>query len=243
MSSCRASIRTGNSAFYKHETVLEDRELPSAGRITAFQTASGPDSFIDDFRSVDGRGLSHQDCEGLFQVGKQSPDIAGGVHVDRDDLHAILAAEGTQQPHRSKQHHGSQQQQATNKQRQQAGQTEEEEEKENEEGEEKKRGEKEMKERERRKGERGKKEEGRDAEEEEREQVKKDVMGWTVVTRSKKHRKRTVQIFVKMDGCKTSALEMKMSDKVDDLVKKIPIIDQDVYVTSGGRILRRSDKQ
>ena len=77
----------------------------------------GIDSFIDDLSSVDSRGLSHQDCEGLFQVGKQRPDIAGGVHVNRDDLHAMLAAEGTQQPHRSKQHHGNQQQQATNKQR------------------------------------------------------------------------------------------------------------------------------
>ena len=32
------------------------------------------------------------------------------------------------------------------------------------------------------------------------------------------------------------------NDKVDDIVKKIPISDQDVYVTSGGRILRGSDK-
>ena len=86
------------------------------------------DSSIDDFSSVDSRRLSHQDCKGLFQVGKQSPDIADGVRVDRDDLHAMFAAEGTQQPHRSKQYHDSQQQQATNKQqRQQAGQTEDEE--------------------------------------------------------------------------------------------------------------------
>ena len=62
------------------------------------------------------------------------------------------------------------------------------------------------------------------------------------MTRSKKHRKRIVQIFVKVDGGKTSAIEMEMSDKVDDIVKKIPISDQDVYVTSGGRILRRRDK-
>ena len=53
-----------------------------------------------------------------------------------------------------------------------------------------------------------------------------------------------IQIFVKVDGGKTSAMEMEMSDKVDDIVKKMkgPISDQDVYVTSGGRILRRSDK-
>ena len=35
-----ASIQTGNSAFYKHETVLKDRELTIAGRIKAFQAAS-----------------------------------------------------------------------------------------------------------------------------------------------------------------------------------------------------------
>ena len=66
------------------------------------------------------------------------------------------------------------------------------------------------------------------------------MTGWTEVTRKK--RRKTVQIFVKMDGGKTSAMEMEMNDKVDDMVKKIPISDQDVYVTSGGRILRRSDK-
>ena len=41
---------------------------------------------------------------------------------------------------------------------------------------------------------------------------------------------------------KTSVMEMEMSDKVDDIVKKIPISDRDVYVTSGRRILRRRDK-
>ena len=47
-----------------------------------------------------------------------------------------------------------------------------------------------------------------------------------------------VQIFVKVDGGKTSAMEMEMSDKVHDIVKKIPISDLDVYVTSEGRVLR-----
>ena len=50
-----------------------------------------------------------------------------------------------------------------------------------------------------------------------------------------------IQMFVKVDGGKTSAMEIEMSDKVDDIVKKIPISDRDVYVTSGGKILRRSD--
>ena len=89
-------------------------------------------------------------------------------------------------------------------------------------------------------GQEGRKEEEREAEEAGRKRVEKDETGWTEVTRNK--RKKMVQIFGKMDGGKTSAMEMKMNDKVDDIVKKIPIGDQDVYVTSGGRILRRSDK-
>ena len=52
-----------------------------------------------------------------------------------------------------------------------------------------------------------------------------------------------IQIFVKVDGGKTSVMEIEMSDKVDDIVKKILISDQDVYVTSGGRTLRRSEQQ
>ena len=65
------------------------------------------------------------------------------------------------------------------------------------------------------------------------------MTGWTEVTRKKK---KMVQIFVKVDGGKTSMMEMKMSDKVDDIVKKIPISDQDVYVTSEGRVLRGGDE-
>ena len=66
---------------------------------------------------------------------------------------------------------------------------------------------------------------------------------WVEVRRRTRRKSRKmVQIFVKVDGGKTSVMEMETSDKVDDIVKKIPISDQDVYVTSGGRILRRSDK-
>ena len=65
------------------------------------------------------------------------------------------------------------------------------------------------------------------------------MTGWTEVTRKKK---KMVQIFVKVDGGKTSMMEIKMSDKVDDIVKKIPISDQDVYVTSEGRVLRGGDE-
>ena len=51
-----------------------------------------------------------------------------------------------------------------------------------------------------------------------------------------------VQIFVKVDGARTSMMEMAMGDKVNDIVKRIPISNQDVYVTSGGRVLRGSDR-
>ena len=83
----------------------------------------------------------------------------------------------------------------------------------------------------------------RAAAEEGNEEVKKDVTDWVEVRRRTRRKSRKmVQIFVKVDGGKTSVMEMEMSDKVDDIVKKIQISDRDVYVTSGGRILRRSDK-
>ena len=47
------------------------------------------------------------------------------------------------------------------------------------------------------------------------------MTGWTDVTRKKK---MMVQIFVKVDGGKRSAMEMEMSNKVDDIVKKIPSV-------------------
>ena len=101
---------------------------------------------------------------------------------------------------------------------------------------------------ERERGERGKREreteeQGKGVQEETDKEVKKDVTDWVEVRRrTRKKSRKMVQIFVKVDGGKTSTMEMEMSDKVDDIVKKIPINDQDVYVTSGGRILRRSDK-
>ena len=99
-----------------------------------------------------------------------------------------------------------------------------------------------------RKGPRGKREketeeQGKGVQEETDKEVKKDVTDWVEVRkRTRRKSRKMVQIFVKVDGGKTSTMEMEMSDKVDDIVKKIPISDQDVCVTSGGRILRRSDK-
>merc|ERR1712139_409549 len=46
----------------------------------------GFDSYIDDLSSVDSKGLSDKTCEVIVRINKQSPDIAGGVHVGKDDL-------------------------------------------------------------------------------------------------------------------------------------------------------------
>merc|ERR1712153_278570 len=46
----------------------------------------GYDSFGDDLSSVDSKGLSSKTCEVLVRINKQSPDIAGGVHVGKEDL-------------------------------------------------------------------------------------------------------------------------------------------------------------
>ena len=77
-------------------------------------------------------------------------------------------------------------------------------------------------------GERGKREEetgeeGKQVQEETDKEVKKDVTDWVEVKRRTRRKSRKmIQIFVKVDGCKTSVMEMEMSDKVDDIVKKIP---------------------
>merc|ERR1712178_52651 len=46
----------------------------------------GFDSFVDDLSSVDSKGLSGKSCEVIVRINKQSPDIAGGVHVGKEDL-------------------------------------------------------------------------------------------------------------------------------------------------------------
>merc|ERR1712072_795134 len=46
----------------------------------------GYDSFVDDLASVDSKGLSDKTCEVLVRINKQSPDIAGGVHVGKDEM-------------------------------------------------------------------------------------------------------------------------------------------------------------
>merc|ERR1712186_24869 len=46
----------------------------------------GFDSYEDDLSSVDSKGLSFKTCDVLVRINKQSPDIAGGVHVGKEDL-------------------------------------------------------------------------------------------------------------------------------------------------------------
>merc|ERR1711968_167498 len=46
----------------------------------------GFDSFKDDLASVDSKGLSCDSCEVLVRINKQSPDIAGDVHVGKDEM-------------------------------------------------------------------------------------------------------------------------------------------------------------
>merc|ERR1711972_1311882 len=46
----------------------------------------GFDSYVDDLSSVDSKGLTWETCGVLVRINKQSPDIAGGVHVGKEDL-------------------------------------------------------------------------------------------------------------------------------------------------------------
>merc|ERR1711865_498280 len=54
----------------------------------------GYDSFVDDLSSVDSKGLSSKTCEVLVRINKQSPDIAGGVHVGKEDLDVGAGGQG-----------------------------------------------------------------------------------------------------------------------------------------------------
>merc|ERR1712021_193622 len=46
----------------------------------------GYDSYDESLSSVDSKGLSDKTCEVLVRINKQSPDIAGGVHVGKDEM-------------------------------------------------------------------------------------------------------------------------------------------------------------
>merc|ERR1712056_162278 len=80
------------------ETATKDNMVMVAGEITTQTKIDyekvvrgvvakiGFDSYVDDLSSVDSKGLSDKTCEVLVRINKQSPDIAGGVHVGKDDM-------------------------------------------------------------------------------------------------------------------------------------------------------------
>merc|ERR1711865_669262 len=80
------------------ETATKDNMVMVAGEITtkaqidyekvvrAVVKKIGYDSFVDDLSSVDSKGLSDKTCEVIVRINKQSPDIAGGVHVGKDEM-------------------------------------------------------------------------------------------------------------------------------------------------------------
>ena len=79
----------------------------------------------------------------------------------------------------------------------------------------------------------------------ESEQIDEDATGWVEVRRRTRRRtteaehkdergkSKTAQIFVKMDGSRTIAMDVGQNDKVSDMMKRIPS-SKDVYVTSEG---------
>lgn len=76
----------------KDNMVMVFGEITTAGKIDydaivrAQVREIGFDSFVDDLGSVVSKGLNCDDCEVLVRINKQSPDIAGGVHVGKSDL-------------------------------------------------------------------------------------------------------------------------------------------------------------
>merc|ERR1712203_1271211 len=80
------------------ETATKDNMVMVAGEITTQAKLDyekvvrgvvekiGFDSYVDDLSSVESKGLSHKTCEVLVRINKQSPDIAGGVHIGKSDL-------------------------------------------------------------------------------------------------------------------------------------------------------------
>merc|ERR1712045_272135 len=80
------------------ETATKDNMVMVAGEITTQSKIDyekvvrgvvakiGFDSYVDDLSSVDSKGLSCDTCECIVRINKQSPDIAGGVHVGKDEM-------------------------------------------------------------------------------------------------------------------------------------------------------------
>jgi len=80
------------------ETVTKDNMVAVMGEITtkskvdydtvvrAVVRKIGFNSYVDDLTSVDSKGLDFKTCEVMVRINKQSPDIAGGVHIGKDEM-------------------------------------------------------------------------------------------------------------------------------------------------------------
>jgi len=80
------------------ETACKDNMVMVFGEITTKATVDyekvvreavqkiGFDSFEDDLSSVKSKGLDYKNCEVLVRINKQSPDIAGGVHIGKSEM-------------------------------------------------------------------------------------------------------------------------------------------------------------
>ena len=56
------------------------------------------------------------------------------------------------------------------------------------------------------------------------------MTGWTVVTRNKREKRRTIQTFVKVNESRTFPQDVSPDDKIGDVIKQIQS-EEDVYVT------------
>merc|ERR1712070_760047 len=80
------------------ETVTKDNMVAVMGEITTQSKVDydavvrgvvrkiGFNSYIDDMSSPDSKGLDFKTCEVMVRINKQSPDIAGGVHIGKDEM-------------------------------------------------------------------------------------------------------------------------------------------------------------
>merc|ERR1719160_189833 len=85
---CKVACETAT----KDNMVMVAGEISTQAKLNYEQIVRGVvakigfDSYVDDLSSVDSKGISDKTCEVIVRINKQSPDIAGGVHVGKEDL-------------------------------------------------------------------------------------------------------------------------------------------------------------
>lgn len=91
-------LRTDPYSKVACETATKDNMVMVAGEITTLAKIDyeevvrgaikgiGYDSYVDDLSAVNSKGLSYKTCEVLVRINKQSPDIAGGVHLGKEEM-------------------------------------------------------------------------------------------------------------------------------------------------------------